>query len=161
MNGFTNVRAVLRGFTLVGLIAGTASTAAASFAPFVYCDGFNGNNSTSIAGAGCETPMQIDCWEDPTHNPPQWAAGKTYARAQLRVCNGTQQLRAYAFGNLAAKTTELGGDSYFAYAEALDLFGTVKLAVRDVKADSSYSAWTTVPSGTATTVRSTGWIWHT
>jgi hypothetical protein len=158
MNRTSKLRGFLRGMTMLGLVGATASSAGAQETWTIqYCNGHYNNNLTTVSGSGCETPRSVDCWEDPAHNPPQYGYGDTYARTQVRVCNGTVQVRAYAFGDLKAKSQELGGNFYFALAEAYNSSGTSVGSQRDESANGSYSGWKTVAS-TAYSVRSLGYV---
>jgi hypothetical protein len=158
MNSIIKLRGLLHPLAIAGVVAATAPSAGAAWS-ITYCDGYNSNNYTAVSGAGCETPRNIDCWEDPNHTPPVWELGKTYARTQVRVCSGTRQIRAYAFGNLKAKSTELGGNGYKAIAWAMDSFGSTIGSVVDSNADNQYSGWVTVNA--AVTVASYGYVTHT
>lgn len=158
MNGIGTKRALLRHLALVSAFGATASTAAASW-NIKYCDGTNGNNETTVNYATCDGPNTVDCWEDPTHIPPQWETGKTYARGQVRVCTGTQQIRVYAFKPLEEKMRELGGDRYYALNEAIDWAGNSAGSISDASANGKWSGWVTVAG--AVKIRVTANVWHT
>src|SRR4051812_17278617 len=144
MNGISKVRGIFHRFAIASVVGGLASTASASWQT-PYCDGFNGNNQASVSGATCDVPASVDCWEDPSHNPPQWASGKTYARAQVAHCNGgVWLLRAYALQPLKDKMTQLAGNYYYAYAQALDGSGNTLQSAQDNNADGKFTPWVNI-----------------
>jgi hypothetical protein len=137
----------------VGVVATTVGTSSAR--QYVVCNGDSGNNQVAIGNPGCERNTRIiDCWEDPAHTPPRWENGKTYARAELRICSTVSQLRSYAFDYLKTTQGLLGGTAHRARAFALDRNGATLVTVDDTKADGKYTGWTNINSGLATFILS-------
>lgn len=148
MNGIISARGILQHLLAIGLVATTVGTSSAG--QYVVCNGDSGNNQVAVGNPGCENNTRtVDCWEDPAHTPPRWESGKTYARAELRICSTVAQLRSYAFGYLKTTKDLLGATAYKARAFALDRNGQTLATVDDTNADGKYTGWTNINNGTA------------
>jgi hypothetical protein len=148
MNRIISARGILQHLLAIGMVATTPGTSSA--VQYVVCNGDSGNNQVAVGNPGCETNVRrVDCWEDPAHTPPRWESGKTYARAELRICSTVAQLRSYAFDYLKTTKGLLGGTAYKARAFALDRNGTTLVTVEDTNADGKYTGWSNINNGTA------------